>query len=158
MHNLHEAEDLAQETMLKALKAIGSFEEGTNVKAWLMAILRNTRIDHLRKMASATKNMPSDRLDALLADRQSNAEREPWTYPADLLERFSDQQVIDALRELPEDICWTLLLVDVEGMDHRDAAQTLGIPVGTVKSRAHRGRMMLREFLVPVARRMRLIR
>jgi RNA polymerase sigma-70 factor (ECF subfamily) len=65
--------------------------------------------------------------------------------------------MIQALQRLPEEIRWTLLLVDVEGMDHADAAAVLGVPVGTVKSRAHRGRAMLREALLPMARDLRLI-
>jgi RNA polymerase sigma-70 factor (ECF subfamily) len=65
--------------------------------------------------------------------------------------------MIRALQRLPEEIRWTLLLVDVEGMDHADAAAVLGVPVGTVKSRAHRGRAMLREALLPMARDLRLI-
>jgi RNA polymerase sigma-70 factor (ECF subfamily) len=65
--------------------------------------------------------------------------------------------LIDALRQLPDEIRWTLLLVDVEGMDHADAARVLDVPVGTIKSRAHRGRTMLREALTPLAKELRMI-
>ena len=81
-----------------------------------------------------------------------------WERPDVALAAFSDQQVIDALQRLPEEIRLTLLLVDVEGLDHADAASILDVPEGTIKSRAHRGRGMLREALLPVARDMRLIR
>jgi RNA polymerase sigma-70 factor (ECF subfamily) len=80
-----------------------------------------------------------------------------WSNPESVLNAFSDQQVIDALRALPEEIRLTLLLVDVEGLDQRDAAGILDVPVGTIKSRAHRGRAMLRESLLPLARELRLI-
>ena len=75
-----------------------------------------------------------------------------------LLEQFSDAEMIDALSRLPEEIRWTLLLVDVEGMDHKEAAGVLDVPVGTIKSRAHRGRMMLRDKLLPLARQARIVK
>ena len=78
-------------------------------------------------------------------------ELEGWTNPQELLERFSDQQIIDAMKQLPEEIRWTLLLIDVEGMQHHDAAEVLSVPVGTIKSRVHRGRAMLRRSLLPIA-------
>jgi RNA polymerase sigma-70 factor (ECF subfamily) len=80
-----------------------------------------------------------------------------WDDPHALLQRFSDRHMIQALQCLPEEIRWTLLLVDVEGIDHAEAAAILGVPVGTVKSRAHRGRRMLREALLPLAKELRLI-
>ena len=73
--------------------------------------------------------------------------------PGATFAEFSDQQIIDALKALPREICWTLLLVDVEGLDDRDAAAVLQIPAGTVKSRLHRGRRVLREVLAPLARK-----
>jgi RNA polymerase sigma-70 factor (ECF subfamily) len=75
--------------------------------------------------------------------------------PEEMLEAFSDREIIAALQRLPEEIRWTLLLVDVQGMDHANAAEVLDVPVGTVKSRAHRGRNMLREILRPMAARRR---
>jgi RNA polymerase sigma-70 factor (ECF subfamily) len=74
------------------------------------------------------------------------------------LNEFSDAEVIKALQHLPEEIRWTLLLVTVEEMDQADAAGVLGVPVGTVKSRLHRGRMMLRQALLPLARDRRVVR
>ena len=81
-----------------------------------------------------------------------------WRSPRDVLESFSDEQVISALQGLPEEMRWTLLLLDVEGLEQADVAKTLEIPVGTVKSRAHRARAMLRTALTPLARERRLIR
>jgi RNA polymerase sigma-70 factor (ECF subfamily) len=157
-----EADDVAQETMVKAFRALDSFREGTDVKAWLMTILRNTRIDHLRRRgARGGSEVSLDGLpfEPVSGDAGGGLDADPaWDDPQALLQQFSDRDVIRALQGLPEEIRWTLLLVDVEGMDHADAAAVLGVPVGTVKSRAHRGRGMLRDALLPVAREMRLIR
>ncbi len=153
-----EAEDLAQETMLKAFRFLDRFEDGTDAKAWLMSILRNTRIDRLRAAAPEQANVSLVERNvepAAVSDEAGSPAN--WERPEDVLNGFSDQQVIDALKTLPDDIRWTLLLVDVQGMDHRDAAGVLDVPVGTVKSRASRGRAMLREKLLPVAKEMRLV-
>lgn len=152
-----EAEDLAQETLLKAFKAIDRFV-GADARAWTLAILRNARIDRLRSRASAAGEVSLAAIEFDPPDVPP-ADREPaWERPDALLEAFGDAQIIDALRDLPEDIRWTLLLVDVEGLDHADAAGVMGVPVGTVKSRAHRGRSMLRESLLPLARERRIAR
>lgn len=158
--NVAEAEDIAQETMMKAFRSLDSFRDGTDMKAWLMTILRNTRIDRLRSAASSASNVSLDQLPAEPPDSSGNGGSgdAEWQNPEQVMQGFADQQVIDALKQLPEDIRWTLMLVDVEQMDHKDAAKVLDIPVGTVKSRTHRGRTMLREALLPVAKEMRLIR
>lgn len=156
-----EAEDLAQETLIKAFKAVSTLEEGANVKAWLMRILRNARIDrlradHARNSGGASGTTVS--LNDLEVDPPDNRPtNSTWQNPQDLLNAFSDQQMIQALQNLPEEIRWTLLLVDVEGLDHKDAAQLLDVPVGTIKSRTHRGRAMLRDALLPLARDLRVI-
>jgi RNA polymerase sigma-70 factor (ECF subfamily) len=158
-----EADDVAQETLVKAFRALDSFQPGTDVKAWLMTILRNTRIDRLRSRASRRHDISLDAMPFEPAEDESRGggstadEHPAWDDPQALLQQFADRHVIQALQRLPEEIRWTLLLVDVEGMDHADTAKILGIPVGTVKSRAHRGRAMLREALLPMARELRLI-
>jgi len=156
-----EAEDLAQDTMLRAYRGMGSFADGTDVDAWLMTILRHARVDRLRSPGSATDRTVS--LEAMELDpaEPPHAE-ETWDpelgRPQDVLAVFSDAHVIHALQALPEEIRMTLLLVDVQQMDQRDAAGVLGVPVGTVKSRAHRGRAMLRQALLPLAKEMRLVK
>src|SRR3954468_12109186 len=154
------ADDLAQETLVKAFRAMDTFRDGTDVKSWLMTILRNARIDHLRSRASHARDVSLDHLPFEPADPLPAAtDQDPaWGEPHALLQQFSDAAVIEALKRLPEEIRWTLLLVDVEGMDHADAAAVMGVPVGTVKSRAHRGRAMLRTELLPLARELRLTR
>lgn len=140
------AEDLAQETLVKAFKSMDKFDISSNPKAWVSAILRNTWIDHLR----SAKSRPVLSLDDAAVDLPESRSAEAVVNhgdPGALLEQFSDAQIITALRTLPEEIRWTLMLVDVESLDHAAAAQILNIPEGTVKSRAHRGRQMLRERL-----------
>jgi RNA polymerase sigma-70 factor, ECF subfamily len=143
-----DADDLAQETLIKAFTAIKRLPEGSDLFAWLMTILRNARIDQLRSRAHSERQRTT-RLEDLAADPPDLSPAAPttWSNPQDILEAFSDQQIIEALAELPEEIRWTLLLADVEQMDHREVAKLLSVPVGTIKSRAFRGRQMLREIL-----------
>jgi RNA polymerase sigma-70 factor (ECF subfamily) len=152
-----EADDLAQECLLKAYRGIDTLADGTDTKAWLMTILRHARIDRVRSAAARGRYVPLDDLGADEPTASNEAEwRELSSEPEDILQEFSDRQVIRALQALPEEIRWTLLLTDVEGMDHKEAAEVLGVPVGTVKSRTHRGRRMLRQALLPLAKEMRL--
>lgn len=153
--NIAEAEDLAQETMLKAFKSIDRFKPGTDMKAWLMTILRNTRIDALRSARRPATLSLDDVGD--VAEPAMVPAQQAWQHPQEVLQAFSDEQVIEALKRLPEEIRWTLMLVDVEQMDHAEAANVLDVPVGTIKSRAHRGRAMLRQLLEPLAEELRLV-
>ncbi len=157
--NTTEAEDLAQETLLKAFKAIGNFKAGTNAKAWLLKILRNTRIDRLRTSAGSARHVSLEKLsiDPATPDVVQEADPSAWNKPAEMLAEFADAEVIKALSEISEDLRWTLLLVDVEGVDHQQAAEILEVPVGTVKSRVHRGHAALRLALLPRARDRRLV-
>jgi len=150
-----EADDLAQETLIRAFKAIDSFQQGTDVRAWVMAILRNLRIDRVRAAAAGIRTVSLDNSAVDPVDRSVSGPS--WDHPRQLLEHFSDQDIISALCQLPEDIRWTLLLVDVEKIDQAQAAQVLDVPVGTIKSRAFRGRAMLRQALLPLARQRRWI-
>ena len=148
------AEDLAQEVMLKAFRFIDRFEAGTDAKKWLFAIARNCRTDRLRveQRTAGQEQLSNFEWEPEAPPVEESASRDAQA-PAEILEAFSDREIIAALQRLPEEIRWTLLLVDVQGMDHVNAADVLEIPVGTVKSRAHRGRNMLREFLRPMAAR-----
>lgn len=153
------AEDLAQDTMVKAMRAIDSYQDGTDMKAWLLTILRRTHIDELR----VTRNRPlalsmdAEKVDfpELAAADNGNQDvgrfDEQWDEPEELMNRFDDEAVVEALRLLPEHIRWTLLLVDVEQMEQAEAAKVLGVAVGTIKSRTHRGRAMLRDRLYATA-------
>jgi RNA polymerase sigma-70 factor (ECF subfamily) len=152
-----DAEDLAQETMLKAFRRSNCLRDETRTRPWLLAILRNTYIDRTR--VRRRHELSLDELDFEPAD----AEQQDWSTPVDpkenpdrLMDELADPRVIASLRKLPRDLRWTLLLVDVEGMTEADAAAALTIPTGTVKSRLHRGRNLLRESLYPVAREMNM--
>lgn len=153
----HDAEDLAQEAMTKAFAAVDQFQPGTDARRWLMTILRNARIDRLR--ASGGGQPVS--LHVLLAepahDSTASEADDAWESPQDILDRFADQDVIRALQNLSEEDRWTLLLVDVEGLDHQEAARILDVPIGTIKSRTHRGRKLLRKALLPLAKERRFI-
>ena len=138
------ADDLAQATFVKALERFKTFREGTNVKAWLLRICRNTRIDQIRHKKIVGQELPLDE-SQLPAERIEEA-------PADLLERFSDEQVIAALLELPVEQRMAILLVDVEKLSHAEAAKVLEVAPGTVKSRASRGRARLRAKLAEHAK------
>lgn len=146
--NHAEAEDLVQETLLKAFAKLEQLQGGSNERRWLMTILRNTRIDRIRGQAG--KGMVSlEQAEIDLPARETAADYSGnWADPTALLDTLSDQQMIDAMLQLPEEIRWSLLLVDVEGLEMADAAEVMQIPSGTVKSRLHRGRHMLRELLV----------
>lgn len=147
--NHAEADDLAQETLVKAFKKIEQFDAGRpeGAKAWLSAILRNTWIDRIRATGRQGTALSLEQEELELTERNSAAAIAEMDDPEALLEAFSDADVIAALKALPLEIRWTLLLVDVEAVDHAAAAEILGVPEGTVKSRAHRGRRMLRELL-----------
>jgi RNA polymerase sigma-70 factor (ECF subfamily) len=153
------AEDLAQETLLKAFRSVGRLEAGPDVKAWLLRILRNTWLDRHRTTAGRPAEVSLGELP-VEAEAESLADgggSETWGDPHAVLEAFSDQQIIDALQALPEEIRWTVLLVEVEGLSLQEAAEILDVPSGTIKSRSHRGRRMLRESLLPLARELRLV-
>jgi RNA polymerase sigma-70 factor, ECF subfamily len=145
--NRVEADDLAQETLVKAFKSIARFDPASNAKSWISSILRNTWIDQLRARGRHGTVLAVDDLEGEIEERNHVTETDTSDAEA-LLERFSDERIILALKNLPEEIRWTLLLVDVESLDHAVAAEILGVPVGTVKSRAHRGRKMMKEMLI----------
>jgi len=150
-----DAEDLAQEAMMKAFRSITSLREGGNPKAWLLTIVRHAHVDRVR----AVSHRAECSLDAMEMDpvaRECSEESDCWSNPEATLNSFSDQEMIDALKNLPQEIRWTLLLVDIEGLDDADAAAILNVPNGTIKSRLHRGRQMLRGVLAPMARELRL--
>jgi RNA polymerase sigma-70 factor (ECF subfamily) len=159
--NVAEAEDLAQDAMLKAFRAIDQFRDGSDARSWLLTILRHARVDRVRSSASEARTVSLDALGQEPPDRQAREEPDRQAVvenPEVVLGAFTDADMIKALGRLPEEIRWTLLLVDVEGMDQKEAADVLDVPVGTIKSRAHRGRTMLRDELLPMAKLGRIIR
>jgi RNA polymerase sigma-70 factor (ECF subfamily) len=153
--NKDTAEDMVQTTFLKAFENFSSFKKGTNCKAWLIRILRNTWIDRLRHKRFESKQV---RLEEDLIAKQSSRTETAWSDAKDLLENFSDEQVIEALIEIPEDQRLTLYLADVEGFNQEQIAEIMGVVVGTVKSRTSRARNVLKRNLSSYAKEMGLIR
>ncbi|MHC4131272.1 MAG: sigma-70 family RNA polymerase sigma factor [Planctomycetota bacterium] len=145
------AEDMVQATFLKAFENFSSFTKGTNCKAWLMRILRNIWIDQLRHQKIAGKELPLN--EELAAEEKDET---VWSDAQDLLENFSDEEVINALLNLGEDQRLTLYLVDVEGLSQMEAAEIMDITVGTVKSRTSRARDALKRSLSSYARDKRI--
>ena len=139
------AEDLAQTAFLKAFEKFDSFRPDTNCRAWLLRILRNTWIDELRHRKVVGPSVPVD--ERLLPGEQDESSEPDGSDPHEILEAFSDEQVIHALQELPEQQRTTLYLVDVEQMPHEEVAEILDVAVGTIKSRASRARSVLKEKL-----------
>lgn len=148
------AEDLVQDTFTKAFERFELFEKGTNCKAWLLQILRNTWIDRLRHQKVTGLTLP---LEEEIVASVSEDHETVWSNAEDLLENFSDEQIIKALSELPEDQRLTLFLTDVENLSQKDVAQITGVAVGTVKSRASRARAELKNKLSSYAKQMGLI-
>lgn len=148
-----EADDLVQDTFLKAFERFELFQPGTNCKAWLLQILRNIRIDRLRRKKIAGQALPLE--EEIIAERSHDNET-IWSNAEDLIENFSDEQVIRALRELPEDQRLTLFLIDVEQLSQKEVAEITGVATGTVKSRTSRGRAVLKGKLTSYAKEMGL--
>jgi RNA polymerase sigma-70 factor, ECF subfamily len=152
--NPADAEDLVQETYLKAYRAFAGFEQGTNLKAWLYRILTNAYINTYR----AKKRRPDEQdleevEDLYLYRRLGGLEAASVGRSAEdeLLERFTDTEVKEALEALPEQFRIAVLLADVEGFSYREIADILDIPMGTVMSRLHRGRRALQKRLYEFA-------
>lgn len=149
-----EAEDLVQETMLRAFNGLEQFRpdsQGRGIKAWLLRILHNVHLDRLR-YARRRPDLTHRSEDSEVGDQAAAGPAEPKRESTaqdleSLLEQFSDEALIAVIRKLPVELAWTLLLVDVEELDHADAAVVMGVPMGTVKSRAFRGRRLLRQRL-----------
>ena len=141
-----EAEDLVQETYARAFRAWRSFEPGTNLRAWLFRILTNLNIDRGRKIQRSPDTQPLEETDYFLYNKLEAAS-EGGSDEDRVVERLSQNDVVGALSEVPHDFRDVVVLVDIGDFTYADAAQILDIPIGTVMSRLHRGRRILKREL-----------
>jgi RNA polymerase sigma-70 factor (ECF subfamily) len=149
-----DAEDLVQETYIRAFRFRDQFTLGTNMKAWLFRILTNTFINTYRRKAAQPEVTDLEGVDEFSLYRRMADDRAASSSPdpeAELLNGVVDTEVTDALEALPEKFRTTVLL-DVEGFSYKEIAEMLGIPIGTVMSRLHRGRKFLQKRLYDLAR------
>jgi len=148
--NPADAEDLVQETYLKAYRAFGSFQEGTNLKAWLYRILTNTFINSYRARRRRPEQTELDDVEDLYLYRRLGgleAVSAGRSAEEEVLEHFTEGEVKAAVEALPDQFRMAVLLADVEGFSYKEIADILDVPIGTVMSRLHRGRRMLQKML-----------
>ena len=145
-----EADDLVQETYARAFRSWRSFQPGTNMRAWLLRILTNLNIDRGRRQQRAPQMQPLEANDYYLYDRLSE-DGDGISDEQRVVERLSQDDIVTALSAVPHDFRDVLVLVDLGDFSYTDAAQILDIPVGTVMSRLHRGRRILKRELAESA-------
>ena len=156
--NPSDAEDLIQETYLRAFRGFAGFQEGTNLKAWLYRILTNSFINTYRKKQREPQTVdgPDDIDEWYLFDRLG-AESVEVSAESEVLDRMPDEDVKRALESIPENFRMAVLLADVEGFSYKEIADIMDTPIGTVMSRLHRGRKALQKALWDTAKERGLV-
>jgi RNA polymerase sigma-70 factor (ECF subfamily) len=142
-----EAEDLVQETYARAFRSWQSFTPGTNLSAWLLRILTNLNTDRGRRLQRTPDMQPLEEGDYYLANKMAESAGEQILDQDNVVERLSQDAIVDALSSLPHDFRDVVVLVDLGDFSYADAAQILDVPIGTVMSRLHRGRRLLKQRL-----------
>ncbi len=150
--NSADAEDLVQETFLKAYRSFASFQDGTNLRAWLFRILTNTFINIYRAKQRRPVETDLDDVEDLYMYKRIGALQSASRSAEDqMFDLFTDDEVKRSLEELPESFRLPVLLADVEGFAYKEIAEMLDIPIGTVMSRLHRGRKAMQKRLMDYA-------
>jgi RNA polymerase sigma-70 factor (ECF subfamily) len=150
--NPEDARDLVQDTYLKAFNSFHQFEEGTNLRAWLYRILTTTFINTYRKDQRRPQLASGELEDWQLAEAQSHTSDLGKSAEVEALENLPDSDIKRALQEIPEEFRIAVYLADVEGFSYKEIANIVEVPAGTVMSRLHRGRKLLREKLADYAK------
>ena len=148
----HDAQDLVQDTYAKAFVAFHQFEPGTNLKAWLYRILTTTFINTYRKDQRRPQISDGELEDWQIHDAASHTSDQGRSAEDVALDGIVDVDVRNALAAMPEDFRMVVYLADVEGFSYKESAEIVGVPSGTVMSRLHRGRKLLRESLAQYAK------
>jgi len=150
--NPEDAQDLVQDTYIKAYNSFHQFEPGTNLKAWLYRVLTTTFINTYRKDQRRPQTSDSELEDWQIAEASSHTSDQGKSTEDVVLENLPDSDIKNALAEIPEEFRMAVYLADVEGFSYKEIAEIVGVPAGTVMSRLHRGRKQLREKLTDYAR------
>lgn len=150
--NPEDARDLVQDTYLKAFNSFHQFEEGTNLRAWMYRVLTTTFINSYRKDQRRPQLASGELEDWQLAKAQSHTSDLGKSAEAEALENLPDSDIKRALQEIPEEFRIAVYLADVEGFSYKEIANIVDVPAGTVMSRLHRGRKLLREKLADYAK------
>ncbi|MTI87471.1 MAG: sigma-70 family RNA polymerase sigma factor [Balneolaceae bacterium] len=148
----NDAEDLVQESIVKAYRFFSSYEKGTNAKAWMFRILKNSFINNYRKTSKKPSQVDYDEVssyyESIRAERTETSDLESLMF-----RELMDDDISNALSELPEDFRIVVLLCDVEGYTYEEIANMLDVPIGTIRSRLHRGRNLLKTELIEYAKK-----
>jgi RNA polymerase sigma-70 factor (ECF subfamily) len=158
--NRADAEDLMQETYTKAWRAFDSYQQGTNLRAWLFRILTNTYINKYNSQLRKPIETELDEVEELYLFKRLGAfDQSQLSQSAEdqMLEMFTDDEVKNAIEELPESFRIPLLMSDVEGFSYKEIAEILDVPIGTVMSRLHRGRKAMQKMLYEYAKERGLV-
>ena len=158
--NRGDAEDLVQETFIKAWRSFATYQQGTNLRAWLFRIMTNTYINKYNaQQRKPTETELDDVEELFLYKRLGSVDQSQLSQSAEdqMLSLFTDDEVKKALEELPEQFRIPVLMSDVEGFSYKEIAEILEIPLGTVMSRLHRGRKAMQKMLYEYAKERGLI-